>query len=248
MSRKNFEKLVSMKSKRDGRASALVPAGWRTIGWPLVILLLTCGVALGQSGRRAGQKPDAVASQPAAGQKNEQAAQAASALLSLIVMDQFSSEDIPPSSAREIVQSFVTRLRERSSAIAVTLERDFSRKEAVERAQKVQRAYVVWLQVQPDRPGGEEATPDIGDTGEFITLVLHYIVFSPGTAEIRTEGRIYYQHLDEKALAAAARSSNKNRKPRKIILRQPSEETFEGVGHAAADRVVASFKDILPQT
>jgi hypothetical protein len=237
-----------MKSRHDRRAITLVPVGWRSISWPLILLLLTCGVALGQSGRRAGQKPDAAVSQPSAGQNEEQAAQPASALLSLIVMDQFSSEDIPPSSAREIVQSFVTRLRERSSAIAVTLERDFSRKEAVQRAQKVQRAYVVWLQVQPDRPGGEEARPDIGDTGEFITLVLHYVVFAPGNAEIRTEGRIYYQHLDEKALAAAARSSNRNRKPRKIILRQPSEETFEGVGRAAADRVVASFKDILPLT
>jgi hypothetical protein len=161
------------------------------------------------------------------------------AKLSLFVADHFPSDEIPSSVAREIVQSFYGRLRERSDAIAVTWERDLSRKDAVERARKVQRTFVVWLQVQVDTPEGGRASREESD---YETLATTYVVFMPGTAEVKTEGRVYYQQLNGRAL-----NDSKNRRRRRPPpLRLPAEETLEGVGRAAADRVLASFKDQLP--
>jgi hypothetical protein len=156
------------------------------------------------------------------------------------VADHFSSDEIPSNIAREIVQSFYGRLRERSPAIAVTLERDMSRKEAVERARKAQRVFVVWLQVQKETQEAERASREESD---YETLATSYVVFVPGTAEVKTEGRVYYQQLNGRAL-----NDSKNRKRRRPPpVRLPAEETLEGVGRAAADRVLASFKDQLPQ-
>jgi hypothetical protein len=39
-----------------------------------------------------------------------------------------------------------------------------------------------------------------------------------------------------------------NRQRKRPQVRLPSEETLEGVGRAAADRVLAAFKDLLPQS
>ncbi|HEV7858381.1 MAG TPA: hypothetical protein VGO91_07100 [Pyrinomonadaceae bacterium] len=209
----------------------------------LLVVCVACGVALGQSGRRSGKQGDATPSQSQAVQKDETATSSVNpvetAKLSLFVADHFPSDEIPSSVAREIVQSFYGRLRERSDAIAVTWERDLSRKDAVERARKVQRTFVVWLQVQVDTPEGGRASREESD---YETLATTYVVFMPGTAEVKTEGRVYYQQLNGRAL-----NDSKNRRRRRPPpLRLPAEETLEGVGRAAADRVLASFKDQLP--
>jgi hypothetical protein len=221
-------------------------AGLRGLAGSLLCLLVLCaasGDALGQSGRRGGRQGEATPSSSPAGQKDEATAANVNAVeapkLSLFVADHFSSEDIPSNIAREIVQSFYSRLHERYASLAVTQERDMSRKEAVERARKVQKIFVVWLQVETDRPETEREKPDASD---YDTLAVTYVVFTPGTAEIKTEGRVYYQRLNERAMRNGA-----NRQRRRPPVRLPSEETLEGVGRLAADRVLATFKDLLPQ-
>jgi hypothetical protein len=208
----------------------------------LLVLCGACGVALGQSGRRGQRQGEAATSQSPAAQKDEATSSNVNPLeapkLSLFVADHFSSEEVPSNVAREIVQSFYGRLRERSAAIAVTPERDLSRKEAVEHARKEKQTFVVWLQVRTDAPEDERAK---GEASDYDALAITYVVFTPGTAEIRTEGRVYYQHLNEHA-----QMSSGNRKRRQPPVRLPSEDTLEGVGRAAADRVLASFKDLLP--
>jgi hypothetical protein len=212
----------------------------------LLCVLVLCGsssVALGQSGRRGGKQGDATPSQSQTAQRDEATTPNVNPVeapkLSLFVADHFASEEIPSNLAREIVQSFYARLRERSDAIAVTLERDLSRKDAVERARKVQRTFVVWLQVRVDTPEGARAGLEESD---YETIATTYFVFMPGTAEVKAEGSVYYQQLNGRAL-----NDSKNRKRRRPPpVRLPSEETLEGVGRAAADRVLASFKDQLP--
>ena len=101
----------------------------------VLVLCGVCGIALGQSGRRSsvgGAKPgDATPAQSQAGQRDDATASnvnpVESPKLSLFVADHFSSDEIPSNIAREIVQSFYGRLRERSPVVAVTLERDMSR-------------------------------------------------------------------------------------------------------------------------
>jgi hypothetical protein len=221
--------------------------GARGLRGLLLCVVLVCaagGVALGQSGRRGGKQGDATPAQSQTLGRDE--AKTSSNVnpveapkLSLFVADHFSSDEIPSSLAREIVQSFYGRLRERSDAVAVTLERDMSRKDAVERARKVQHVFVVWLQVQMDTPEAERASREESD---YETLVTTYVVFIPGTAEVKTEGRVYYQQLNGRA-----QDNSKNRKRRRPPpVRLPAAETLEGVGRAAADRVLASFKDQLP--
>jgi hypothetical protein len=220
--------------------------GSRGLAWVLVCLLVLCafvGAASGQSGRRA-QRPGEATPAPSTVEPKEEPNVASvnpveTAKLSLFVVDHFSSEEIPANVVREIVQSFYGRLRERSTAVAVTLERDLSRKEAVEHAKKVMRTYVVWLEVQTDAPEAERAS---GEPGDDDALAVTYVVFTPGTAEIKTEGRVYYQHLNERAQSGGG--NRKRKRPRPVRL--PSEETLEGVGRAAADRVLAAFKEMLP--
>jgi hypothetical protein len=218
----------------------------RGLAGSLLCLLVLCaasGVALGQSGRRSGKQGEAAPSSSPAGQKDDAMAANVNAgeapKLSLFVADHFSSEDIPANVAREIVQSFYARLHERYASLAVTQERDMSRKEAVEHARKVQKMFVVWLQVETDRPESERAKQEASD---YDTLAVTYVVFTPGTAEIKTEGRVYYQRLNERAMRNSA-----NRQRRRPPVRLPSEETLEGVGRVAADRVLSAFKDLLPQ-
>jgi len=84
------------------------------------------------------------------------------------------------------IETCLARLKASKSA-EISHERDMSRKEATERAKKETTAYVVWLQVDSDYMGMGSGNP--------YRLFLNYTVLIPGTAKVKTQGRIYQSNV-----------------------------------------------------
>ncbi len=160
-----------------------------------------------------------------------------------IIFNYVESNIIPPSIARVIFDAFMRRLSASSAIkIAPAFGRDMNRRDAMERAKTETKNHVIWLRLQPDTPD-----PDSRRVGavDFDDIVINYVVFAPGTAEIETQGRVYYQHLYERSVGiGSARSSTRGRQPqqaRHLLVAY----TLEQASREAADHVMAAFK--IPQ-
>jgi hypothetical protein len=86
------------------------------------------------------------------------------------------------------IETCLARLKA-SAAATINHERDMTRKDATERAKKETAAYVVWLEMDTD-----SMNTGMGG-GNPYRLFLTYAVFTPGTAKIKTQGRIYQSNV-----------------------------------------------------
>ncbi|HEX8097420.1 MAG TPA: hypothetical protein VF507_05265 [Pyrinomonadaceae bacterium] len=96
--------------------------------------------------------------------------------------------------------------------------------------------------MRPDTPGDDREGVAAFD---FDDLVVNYVVFQPGTAEVKLDGRVYYQRPFDRANSPGGSGRSRGREPRPP-RRVPAEPTPERAGRAAAERVLASFKEVLP--
>lgn len=124
------------------------------------------------------------------------------------------------------IESCLARLKA-SQSVQITHEKEMSRKGAVERAKKETTAYVVLLQMDTDSAYG-----GMGG-GNPYRLYMDYVVFTPGTAKVKTSGRIYQSEV----------------RPGAGPLGGPSGADYllALVGQAAADRILFALGLPIPR-
>ena len=128
-----------------------------------------------------------------------------------------------------MMKGFVERLK-KSSAFTIKVEKQMGRGRASDIAKEQTESYVAWLQFGSDR-----VTARSHDGSDWY---VDYVVFTPGTAKVKTGGRVY--------LRAYRRSVGVGGVPIGIPLppidnRDAVESALQQAGREAAERVMAEF-------
>jgi hypothetical protein len=128
-----------------------------------------------------------------------------------------------------MMKGFVERLK-KSAAFSIKVEKQMGRGRASDLAKEQTEAYVAWLQFGSDR-----VTARSNDRADWY---VDYVVFTPGTAKVKTSGRVY--------LRAYRRSVGIGGVPVGIPLppignQDAVESALQQAGREAAERVMAEF-------
>lgn len=91
---------------------------------------------------------------------------------------------------RRVVSGCVERLRDAAKIEAISAP-ELNRKEARDRARLSQNAYVVWLELRVDSFNTRRGLGSL-DPNE---LVVDYVLFTPGTGKVNTQGRVYLRNM-----------------------------------------------------
>ena len=189
----------------------------------LLFLDVTCK---GQSGRRAPRPeprstsavtpaPDGTDSTPRVG--NEKSNHNLEHKVKLLVARQLTSKHLP--SEATIYASFIKRLNEFTN-ISSTSIGDVKRQQTILRARAETESFVVWLQFEIDNFQEGRLVLNSPD------LEVKYFIFAPGTGQLKTKGKVYYQAIG----GAKMRKDNWPNGP-------PIKITVEAAGIEAAERV-----------
>jgi len=158
----------------------------------LQLVLCAAGQAQAQSGRRAkgGASPLPPApkpvSTPAENEKGSSKAAAESEVqrLPLIVTaDEHTFESVyAPANASSIILNGVVERLKKSAAFTIRVEKDMGRGRASDLAKEQMEAYLVWLHF-----GSDTVSARRHDEPDYY---VDYVVFTPTTAKVKTEGKI----------------------------------------------------------
>ncbi len=127
---------------------------------------------------------------------------------------------------RIAVNAFLERLQ-KSRTLNVTNGGEMNRSEARKRAQSNAKNYVVWLTLEQDVADTDNARASIGNVASR-SLVIGYVVFMPGTGEIKTQGRVY-QRTGQLTTNGGRIGVSTGRLPDEFLLREAGRETAERV-------------------
>lgn len=198
----------------------------RSKGLILVPLLLILGhSANAQSGRRAPQsQPKAAAAETAATSgetspslANQGGHHRLEHKVKLLVARQLTSKQLP--SEATIYASFIKRLNEFTNVSGTSLG-DVKRQQAILRAREETESFVVLLQFEIDNFQEGRLVLNSPD------LEVKYFIFAPGSGELKTKGKVYYQAIG----GAKMRKDNwPNGPPIKITVEAAGIETAERV-------------------
>ena len=155
----------------------------------LLFILALCSVGHGQSGRRSPKPlspptatpPPAEAEQPST--PKDKPAQKQQTLI-VGMSDELGAVYIPGYMSDAVWRGFIERFRAYSS-IMLSTEKRMSRKQAIDRAKKGTESFVVLLQLGTEDINAGMSGTDVDD------LVVSYLIFTPGTAKVKDQGRIY---------------------------------------------------------
>lgn len=193
----------------------------------IVPLLLILGHSVNaQSGRRATQpQPKVAATGIAATSAGETSPNLANnpgnhkleRKVNLLVARQVTSKHLPTEAT--IYASFIKRLNEFSS-VSSTSFGDVKRQQAILRARRETESFVVLLHFEIDNFQEGRLVLNSPD------LEVKYYVFAPGTGQLKTKGKVYYQAIG----GAKMRKDNwPNGPPIKITVEAAGIETAERV-------------------
>lgn len=98
--------------------------------------------------------------------------------------DELGAVYIPAYMSDEVWRGFIERFKDYSS-IMLSTEKRLSRKQAIDRAKKQTESFVVLLQL-----GADEMSATLGGVS-VDDMVVSYYIFTPGTAKIKDQGRVY---------------------------------------------------------
>lgn len=207
---------------------------------PLLFVLLVvyaAGQAHAQSGRRAkGGAPAQPQPVSTPAENGTQAAKPAASTeaprLSLIVVaDEHTFESVyaPIDASHTILTGFVERLR-KSNAVTIKVEKDMGRGRSIELAKKQTEAYLVWLHF-----GSDVVSARSHDEQDYY---VDYVVFTPATAKVKTEGKIY--------LRSVRRTARVGGVPIGIPVPQTDsravwDSALRQAGSDAAERIIGEF-------
>ncbi len=128
---------------------------------------------------------------------------------------------------RIVANAFLERLQ-KSKTLNVTNGGEMNRAEARKRAQSNRKNYFVWLSLEQDVGDTDNARAGIGNVASR-SLVINYIVFMPGTGEIKTQGRVYQRVGQVTATSGGRIGVSTGRLPDEFLLREAGRETAERV-------------------
>jgi hypothetical protein len=158
--------------------------GYFLIVGVLVILCLS-QAALAQSGRRQSKNispsPPVIVEAKTEGEAQPPTAKPTPVASLIIGGDRLSTSiDIPLGSLDLVIASCIEKLEKASSLVVTSGGNNMNRKDAIDKAKKQEKAYVVWLELKvesysSDSPG----------------FILEYSVLEPQTAKLKTSGHVY---------------------------------------------------------
>ena len=157
---------------------------------------------------------------------------------SLVIVNSVNSTNAPVSTSLAI-KELIGRIKE-SPNVSVTREKDMSRKEAGELAKMKADVYVIWIEFEVD---ASMAMIDRDTEATIVTglnpgcLFISYVMFAPGTANIRAQERIYQDGYRAQctgtAIGPAPQSSDRER--------YPFVRTLPKAARKAADRIMSAL-------
>ncbi len=211
---------------------------FKLICWPLAILFFAL-VVPAQSGRGSKTKPAPPTTPPAPTETKVNPAEAKTqpSVLPLIIVNSVNSAKVAVWTGlalRELIQ----RLEE-SPNVKVTREKDMSRKEVIARAKTEHEGYVVWVQFEVDASMGRI---DRDDDAPIVTglnpgcLFINYVVFEPGTANMKAQNRVYQAGYQAQCTGTAIQSGPPPAAPQ----RHPVTETLTKTARDAADGIMSA--------
>lgn len=208
-----------------------------------VLLMLMClVVAQAQSGRSAGRQPptSTPADDPAPPRPEASPTKRTPPEITFIVAKYVQSATVTVETAIAF-KSFVERLKQSPAVEVINVPTDVTRREAIDRAKhNEQNAYIVWLRVEVDTPDTELATA--GAPINPGCLNVSYTVFSPQTAKVKAQGKVYQRGHAPNSCTAKMGSPIPPREP----MHLPNEYRIRIAGSDAADRVLKAFDLELP--
>jgi hypothetical protein len=218
---------------------------WLVIPSLLLLLCVLPAGVLAQSGRRRDRPSPSATPLPVPGTetpKIESAPQKPeSSKLKVLVTSRFESGIVSASSARAILASFSTRLKEEQvlevkegSATSSTAARTI--------AEAGKEGYVVWLNLIPDT---YDSNSRYGGDINYDDIIVKYTVFTPGSGKETVDGRLFYQAPRRRNRSSSLPGIGGQPLP---PSRFPVEYTPERAGRETASRVLDSLKEILPQS
>jgi hypothetical protein len=201
------------------------------------LLSLGAGIANGQSGRRIPERRT-----PAPAPAPETAASPAQSeparpKVDVLLTRHLGTINIPDSVADAVISACSKELS-KSRAIAVRSAKDMRRDEAIDLAKSEKSAYVLWIWLDPEALDGDNG--GIGPVpGQ--QMVAVFALYSPGTADVKTQGRIHFSFRYGLQRAAGVPIPT-SPKPAHIQY-YPSE-----AGEEIARRVAAALADETPRS
>lgn len=158
-----------------------------TVSLCLLCILALCSVGWAQSGRRSPKpiSPPTPTPSPAEppSTPQEKPAQKQQTLIAGM-SDELSSVYIPGYMLDAVWRGFIERFKAYSS-IMLSTEKRMSRKQATDRAKKQTESFVVLLQLGAEDLNARMSGTSVDD------LVVSYLIFTPGTAKVKDQGRVY---------------------------------------------------------
>lgn len=133
--------------------------------------------------------------------------------------------------------SFIERLKRSASIEVVPIGKEMTRKEAIERSksEESENTYVVWLRMEVDTSDTELTTAGIPlNPG---CLLVSYTVYSPQTAKVKAQGRVYQRGYASNTCMAKRGSPIPPNEPPHL----PNEYRIKITGSEAADRVLQAL-------
>jgi hypothetical protein len=207
----------------------------------VMFMLCAVGVAQAQSGRRAkGGAPPAPKPVSTPAESEQGSAKAASESEAqrqplIVTMDEHTFESVyaPVDASKTVLNGFIERLK-RSSAFNIRVEKSMSRGRASDLAKQQTESYLVWLNF-----GSDVVSARTHDEQDYY---VDYVVFTPSTAKVKTEGKIY--------LRPVRRSARVGGVPIGLPLPQTDrraawESVLKQAGSDAAERVMGEFDVIV---
>ena len=207
-----------------------------------LLMLMCVVVAQAQSGRNAGRQPpagtpteDSTPPRPVASPTKRTPPE-----VTFIVTKYVQSTTVTVETTTAF-NSFVERLKQSPAVEVISVPADVTRKEAIDRAKhNEQNAYVVWLRIEVDTADTELATA--GAPINPGCLNINYTVFSPQTAKVKAQGKVYQRGYAPNSCVAKMGSPIPPREP----MHLPNEYRIRIAGSDAANRVLKAFDLELP--
>lgn len=141
-------------------------------------------------------------------------------------------------------EGFVARLKQSGEVEVREVATDVTRGDAVERAKAEHEAYVIWLRMEVDAVDSENASVMTVNPG---CVLLAYTVYSPQTAKVKAQGRVYQRgYTADVCTGSPGRPDASTTVRRRFDL--PYEERIRRAAQEAANRVLQAFELRLPAT
>jgi hypothetical protein len=153
----------------------------------VLAIVAIAGPAVAQSGRKVTKRTEPVNPTPTAPEPVEEPepplpAREQLPQITMLVVGDNNRFNLPTGFAEYVVKNCVARLRQ-SNRLSIGVGKEVSRKQATDQAKSESEKFVVWITVESQRSDLNQ--PRLDD------ISVDYVVFSPGTAKIKTQGRVY---------------------------------------------------------